>query len=171
MKGLRKRLLETGSTDEVETLKNQVHIAEVDLNYTQFCPLAEVYVSLYPNKIAPGEGPKPPMWVEVENCMRDGTLSRLRNRPPARRSSVPKAVQSKPAKAKPQSPAVDTSGLNRRERRKLLRVQENDKGKSNPLASNSSHAFGAQEGRKRTTASDVEGEGSESDGDGGFFEL
>jgi hypothetical protein len=149
-------------------LKNQIHKAEVDLNYTQFFPLAEVYVSLYTSKTAPGEGPKPPMWTEVERSMEDGTLSRLRNRPPARRVSVLKAVQSKLANVKPQSPAVDTSGLNRRERRKLLGVQGFAKSKNKSLPSNRSQAPGAQEGGKSIIALNVEDDGSESDG--GFFE-
>lgn len=168
MKALRKRLLETEFTEEVETLKNQIHIAEVDLNYTQFCPLAEVYVSLYPNKTAPGEGPKPPMWAEVERCMEDGTLKRLRNRLPTRSTSAPKALPSKPAKAKPHPPVVDTSGLNRRERRMLLGAQEKVKNKTKSLDSVRRPVFGAQESRESTTALDVGDAGSESDG--GFFE-
>jgi hypothetical protein len=50
LKKLRKRILEAASTNEVEALKTQLHVAEVDLNYTQYCPLNEPYVSLYPLK-------------------------------------------------------------------------------------------------------------------------
>jgi hypothetical protein len=169
LKGLRKRLLETESTDEVEALKKQMHIVEVDLNYTQYCPLSDVYISLYPNKTAPGEGPKPPMWAEVEKCMEDGTLNRLRNRVSAPRASAPRAVQTRPAKVKPQAqaPEVDTSGLNRRERRKLLGAHGETKSKKS-LAFDKAQSFGEQEGEKNKMAADIEGDGTESDG--GFFE-
>ena len=144
-----------------------MHVAEVDLNYTQYCPLSDVYVSLYPNKTAPGEGPKPPMWAEVEKCMEDGTLNRLRNRVPAARATTPRAVQARPAKVKPQAPEVDTSGLNRRERRKLLGADEKTKSRKS-LAFDKAQAFGGQEGEKNNMAADIDGDGAESDG--GFFE-
>ncbi|KAA8567568.1 hypothetical protein EYC84_008043 [Monilinia fructicola] len=68
LKKLRKRLLETQSTDEVEQLKEEMHILEVDLNYTQYHPLSETYISLYPPKGSEEDGEakinktKPPMW-------------------------------------------------------------------------------------------------------------
>lgn len=165
MKALRKRLLETESTDEVETLKKQIHIAEVDLNYAQYCPLSEVYVSLYPNKTPPAEGPKPPMWAEVEKCMEDGTLDRLRNRSAPSRTRAPRVVQIKPVKSTPPAPAVDTSGLNRRERRKLLGVQAKSK---KSLEFEKARSSAGQEREKNKAAADVEGDGADSDG--GFFE-
>lgn len=150
-------------------MKRQMHITEVDLNYTQYCPLSEVYVSLYPNKTAPGEGPKPPMWAEVEKCMEDGTLNKLRNRTPAPRTNAPRPIKQKPAKEKAQAqpPMVDTTGLNRRERRKLLGIQEKGHGKRS-LAFEKSKSTGSQEGGKYDIGADIEADGSDSDG--GFFE-
>jgi hypothetical protein len=169
LKGLRKRLLETESTEEIETLKKQMHVAEVDLNYAQYFPLSEVYVSLYPNKATPDlEGPKPPMWAEVEKCMEDETLGRLRNRVSNAPVSAPRKVQIKPAKPKPQAPPVDTSGLNRRERRKLLGATEATKHKNKSTAFEKNHSFGASEGTKTSTGLDVADDGGDSDG--GFFE-
>lgn len=146
-----------------------MHIAEVDLNYTQYHPLSEVYVSLYPNKTASGEGPKPPMWAEVERCMEDGTLNKLRNRVPAPRVGVSRPVQPKPPKAKvqEQAPPIDTSGLNRRERRKLLVAQRGVKSK-NSLSFEASQPRRSKGGDKDNMAMDLQGDGSESDG--GFFE-
>ena len=74
-----------------------MHDAEVDLNYTIYCPLAEPYHSLYPRqkgktenepeddlsadeaKEKPSRGPKPPLWAVVEKAMSDGTLEALRD--------------------------------------------------------------------------------------------
>jgi len=170
LKKLRKRLLEAKSTEEVETLKSQMHIVEVDLNYTQYYPLSEAYVSLYPlTKIGDEEGddskekPKPPMWAEVEQAMEDGTLNRLRNRTstaPVKVAKAPKMVERKPAKPRlrPEPAPVDTTGLNRRQRRKLLGVQDT-RGKAKPKAKeNGSLQIG-------------EAVGGQDDGsDGGFFE-
>jgi len=118
--------LETQSTEEVEELKSQMHIAEVDLNYTQYCPLSEVYVSLYPQKSAEkiaegsneeGSRPKPPLWAEVEKAMEEGTLDRLRNRVSNAVVAPTKQLEIRPAKTKPPPALVDTSGMTRRERR------------------------------------------------------
>lgn len=168
MKGLRKRLLETESTDEVEILKKQIHSGEVDLNYALYYPLGEVYVSLYPNKTAPSEDPKPPMWVEVEKCMEDGTLSKLRNRESAYRISAPRPVQVKPMKEKPQAPEVDTTGLNRRERRKLLGVFDKTKSNNKSRAIEKDQRSSKLDDKNSNMAVDVEDAGGESDG--GFFE-
>jgi hypothetical protein len=82
-------LLEAQSIDDVENAKAQMHVAEVDLNYTQYFPLNERYVSLYPAKSAgmdQGAGQaedaiaKPAMWAIVEKSMENGTLNQLRNR-------------------------------------------------------------------------------------------
>ncbi|PVH87045.1 hypothetical protein DL98DRAFT_556999 [Cadophora sp. DSE1049] len=171
LKKLRKRLLDAKSTEEVETLKAQMHIVEVDLNYTQYYPLSEAYVSLYPltktgdeeHDDSKKEKPKPPMWAEVEQAMEDGTLNRLRNRTstaPVKVSKAPKMVERKPAKvrSKPEPAPVDTTGLNRRQRRKLLGVQDT-RGKIKPKTK--------ENGASKAT----EAEGGQDDGsDGGFFE-
>jgi hypothetical protein len=68
-----------------------MHVAEVDLNYTQYYPLYQRYISLYPQKDVGGSETvnqdehiddttkKPPMWAEVEKSMVNGTLDQLRN--------------------------------------------------------------------------------------------
>ncbi|TVY15659.1 rRNA-processing protein efg1 [Lachnellula arida] len=180
LKRLRKRLLATESIEEVETLKAQMHIAEVDLNYTQYSPLCETYISLYPQQKTssedPGDGPKaddsqpkPPMWSEVEKCMEDGTLNKLRNRVGA----VP-AIKSKPLQqmkpGKPKShpaPQPDTSGLNRRERRSQQRVQEGGKkGKNKSMGFEKNAIFGASQSVQRKEVPE-----NDDDSDGGFFEA
>ena len=175
LKKLRKRLLAAESTEEVETLKAQMHVAEVDLNYTQYCPLSEVYVSLYPPKVSSSNDadssneveskPKPPMWGEVEKCMEDGTLNRLRNRISVGPAQVSKSLQRKPIKAKPQPPPVDMTGMNRRERRSQREAKDSrTKNKSMEFAKN--EAFGASQnaaGNGNTGQAD-------DDSDGGFFE-
>ncbi|KAF8864113.1 hypothetical protein BDZ45DRAFT_643423 [Acephala macrosclerotiorum] len=173
LKKLRKRLIEAESTEEVETLKTQMHVAEVDLNYTQFYPLSEPYVSLYPPK---GKGitekeedeeieeakPKPKMWAEVEKCMENKTLDRLRKRAP--KSATPANTSrrlKRPAKAKPQA-EVDTTGMNRRERRSLRNAGKEGKTKHKSMGFEKNQAFGVTLGAQMDDAED--------DSDGGFFE-
>lgn len=155
----------------------QMHIAEVDLNYTQYCPLVETYVSLYPQKKGDGEeddakGQEPPskpaMWAEVEKAMEKGTLQRLRNRVINVPSQPPRVLQIKPAKKKQMPAAADTSGMNRRERRAqagIRGVKEPVKVKNKSIGFERNQVFGAMEGAK---ISKREAEGEESDG--GFFE-
>ncbi|ESZ98010.1 hypothetical protein SBOR_1623 [Sclerotinia borealis F-4128] len=184
LKKLRKRLLETQSTEEVEQLKEEMHILEVDLNYTQYHPLSETYISLYPPKGSEEDvevkvdKTKPPMWKEVEKCMEEGTLDRLRNRKPDTIISTKKAIklpERKIVKPKPkpqpqeqeQAPSIDTTGLNRRQRRaqrgvKDTRATKIAKNKSTGFSKN--QAFGAVEGARADEVQD----GNVSDG--GFFE-
>lgn len=94
-----KKLLSTKdkASEEFVDLKQKVHRAEVDLNYTLYSPLAEKYTSLYKQKDDAGDGDitmsndsmisqgseallvRPPMWVTVEKCMAEGTLWALRD--------------------------------------------------------------------------------------------
>ena len=176
LKKLRKRLLETKSTDEVESLKEEMHVAEVDLNYTQYCPLSEVYISLYPQKSSPSKGeeaevveaaPKPAMWAEVEKCMEEGTLDRLRNRVSTTKVvAAPNPLKTKPAKPKPKAQAAtaDTTGMNRRERRSQ-RVKDvgSIRTKHRSMAFERNQAFGASQAAQGNGPDD-------GDSDGGFFE-
>ncbi|KAL9599359.1 MAG: hypothetical protein Q9219_003892 [cf. Caloplaca sp. 3 TL-2023] len=81
-------------TQEYKSVEDQLHCAEVDLNYTLFYPLTEKYVSIFPRKetaeAQDEKGPstdrsdhlqqdKPAMWKIVENCMESGTLEALRD--------------------------------------------------------------------------------------------
>ncbi|KAG4031175.1 hypothetical protein MFRU_010g03000 [Monilinia fructicola] len=186
LKKLRKRLLETQSTDEVEQLKEEMHILEVDLNYTQYHPLSETYISLYPPKGSEEDGEakinktKPPMWKEVEKCMEEGTLDRLRNRKPdttiltkkpiklpERKLMKPKPMPKPKPQEQEQAPSIDTTGMNRRQRRAQRGVKDTRaiklaKNKSTGFSKN--QAFGAVEGARADEAQD----GNVSDG--GFFE-
>jgi hypothetical protein len=173
LKKIRKRVLDAKSTEEVETLKAQMHVAEVDLNYTQYCPLSEIYVSLYPREksaIEDGEeiekfNAKPPMWAEVERCMADGTLNRLRNRVPHAIVTASRPLDKRPAKPKIQPALADAAGRNRRERRSLRGSKEvRTKNKSMGFAKN--QAFGAPQSVQRD---EVNAE-QDDDSDGGFFE-
>jgi hypothetical protein len=173
LKKLRKRLLETESTDEVEALKKEMHVAEVDLNYTQYCPLNEPYVSLYPQKSSDGEDdvvaeppPKPAMWAEVEKCMEEGTLDRLRNRSSAVKAPpAPRPLEIRPkAKPKSQPATIDTTAMNRRERRSQ-RAQDVFAGRTRnkSMAFERNQAFGATQAAQNENDED-------DDSDGGFFE-
>lgn len=150
-----------------------MHVVEVDLNYTQYCPLAEIYISLYPKKESADEEeeglkeakttPKPPMWAEVEKCMEKGTLNQLRNRAPRITVEAPRPLERKPRKEKPAF--VDTSGMNRRERRSLRGPKEKEKGaKSKSMGYEKNRAFGASQQIPAAQPAD------EDDSDGGFFE-
>ncbi|PLN76357.1 hypothetical protein BDW42DRAFT_178910 [Aspergillus taichungensis] len=80
-------------------LEQELYIAQVNLNYTIYYPLAEKYIALYATqqkKKKTGESAddgdsktvykpvhataaeKPAMWRVVERCMKEGTLDRLR---------------------------------------------------------------------------------------------
>ncbi|TVY85561.1 rRNA-processing protein efg1 [Lachnellula suecica] len=180
LKRLRKQILATESAEEVEALKTQMHVAEVDLNYTQNSPLSEPYISLYPlqkdslkvSEDAPkteDSQPKPAMWFEVEKCMEDSTLNKLRNRvgkPPVHNSKPLEMIARRP-KAKP-TPVPDTSGLNRRERRSQQRVLEGSKkGKNKSMGFEKNAIFGASQSAKGHKSEVVE---DDDDSDVGFFE-
>lgn len=85
--------LNPGSAEHQSVLED-IHNAEVDLNYTMYHPLDEKYHSLYPPKageaaqdegmltaerLKGGEASKPAVWAVVEKCMRAGTLIALRD--------------------------------------------------------------------------------------------
>ena len=84
-------------SEEYIDLKEKIHRADVDLNYTLYCPLAEKYTSLYKSTDDAGNSSttlsndsmisqgseslvhRPPMWSIVEACMAEGTLWALRD--------------------------------------------------------------------------------------------
>ena len=85
----------TPNTPEYAQALQDVHIAEVDLNYTLYCPLAEKYESIFPNHTSIETGQthrdghysdetdmvppsRPAMWSVVEGCMNTGMLDALR---------------------------------------------------------------------------------------------
>lgn len=201
VKKYKKQLLAAETEDEVQKWKTKLHVAEVDLNYAQYSPLAEPYISIFPAKRKNGsededdqedidggaqDDTRPPIWKEVETAMEEGSLNRLRNRaptlPPKPVKTISKPttetkVPNKPARtiAKP-TPEVDTTGLNRRERRKLLRGEEpasrtRTKIKSMSAGFEKNMAFGAEQALadKKKSYYQPQEIDEESD-DGGFFE-
>ena len=152
-----------------------MHNAEVDLNYTQFCPLSERYISLYTHEknqdaeddtlIDQKSSTKPPIWHEVEKCMEEGTLVRLRNRDTAQPRSS-KTLELRPVKPKPKAVPLppDTSGLNRRERRSQHRVQDPGRKKNKSAGFEKNEVFGASQSGPRKDTEDAD------ESDGGFFE-
>ena len=152
-----------------------MHVAEVDLNYTQYYPLSEPDVSLYPQKRSSADeqdslkeaksNPKPPMWSEVEKCMEDGTLTRLRNRISVGPAQALKPSERKPAKAKPQPAPVNMSGMNRRERRSQ-RGAKDSRTKNKSMAFTKNEAFGASQNAVGTENAGQ----ADDDSDGAFFE-
>lgn len=174
------------ATDEINSLKDKIHVADVDLNYTQYCPLNEIYISLFAQKDFGEDGKdssevfdasRPAMWAEVEKAMEEGTLELLRNRTVAGPTTVtskivqkhPVKTKVKPAAPKPSKPLpveapIHMEGLNRRERRAHL------SGKTRRSVDGRSRAFAGSQGMGRTalTSDGNEADGAESDG--GFFE-
>ncbi|QDS74029.1 hypothetical protein FKW77_008998 [Venturia effusa] len=95
LKQATKALRSCEDSQQHKKLEEDVHVAQIDLNYTQYYPLAQVYSSLYPTK--KGEDGKqhgdedatkkgvrgnPEMWKEVEQATKDGErkLEELRHR-------------------------------------------------------------------------------------------
>ncbi|CCU80339.1 hypothetical protein BGHDH14_bgh03711 [Blumeria hordei DH14] len=167
LKKLKKRVQEAVSTEESELLKKRAHAAEVDLNYTLYHPLSEMYLSLYPPGTLPSNPAnldediipiRPPIWLEVEQAMADGTLEKLRNRGSAKPVVTSKPLVKTHRKTKPELTPVDTTGLNRRQRRSLHRDVQNS-GKFKPASQTKNHAS------ETTPVEDNE------DNDDGFFEV
>ena len=114
-------------------MKVELHVAEVDLYYTHYSPLCDPYIGIYAKDGFPDEVPrlKPAMWAEVEKAMEEGTiaLEQLRDRQPQKFEVRPKPKpQSKP-KREPEPAVVDTTGMNRWQRRQALGITEPKKEK------------------------------------------
>ena len=87
VKKIRKTLLSTPvDTADYKQLEEQLHVSQVDLNYTLYYPLNQKYEAIYPRKQDGNDGNpetggpslKPVAWKAVEKCMEDGTLDALR---------------------------------------------------------------------------------------------
>ena len=113
---------ELGDNEQKRKLERALHVAQVDLNYTQYSPLAWPYVSMWPRKHDDTEqdqqaeeeaGPKGDveMWRRVEAATEDGAraLDRLRNEIVADESTSQHDAQSHivPAKSAAHEPAED----------------------------------------------------------------
>ncbi len=92
-KQLQQKLKETQDSDEVASIKADLHIAEVDRLYTIYFPYMERYVSLYPVSADSKEegqsaaalalhSERPEMWSVVEKAAEKGqeALEKLRER-------------------------------------------------------------------------------------------
>jgi len=71
-----------GSTKH-EEIQQSIHIAEVDLAYTQYFPTEEKeYQHLFPPGVSRSKSmkmPRPPLWTFVEECMKDGRLEAFKS--------------------------------------------------------------------------------------------
>lgn len=134
---------------EYQSVLEDIHNAEVDLNYTMYHPLDEKYHSLYPPKagdtveddgmitkerIKEGKAFRPAVWAVVEQCMRSGTLIALRDGKLGRK--LPEA------EAKASGPIMRRRGENQK-----------------------------LEGEDASSSRDYAMKDEEMDSDGGFFEI
>jgi hypothetical protein len=109
-KQLRKQIEQATEPEEIETLKKDLHIAEVDTNYAIYYPFMERYISLYTvakeakettaeEKAALAKlalhAPRPPMWSVIEKAMVAGkdALEKIQERRPETDESRPKPVK------------------------------------------------------------------------------
>lgn len=160
-RALRRRIDKCEPPEEIEELKRDLHVAEVDEIYAQHYPHAEPYISLYTStKPDPAKeeeedkaevsktmlrSPRPAIWSDIEKAMQEGpnALKALRERRspggsqpeprPARKHQKSKSAISaanrtveKPQQQERSKKATGVSeeqlaGLNRRERRSLMR--------------------------------------------------
>lgn len=165
VKKIRKLILSADSTEAVQDLNKQLHEAEVDLSYTLYHPLGEVYISLYPKKISSEKEDddqnaarkKPTVWYEIEEAMVNGTLERIRNRVSLRPVNPSKILKKKGSKKSEENSGNTNSmdnqhnGVKHKDSKKIVRNKANSTSK-NGLCDESQ------------TVSDVE------ESDGGFFE-
>lgn len=139
----------TPGNAEYQSVLEDIHNAEVDLNYTMYHPLDEKYHSLYPPKaedaaqddgmitterIKRGKAFRPPVWAVVEQCMRAGTLIALRD--------------GKLGRKLPEAEAKASGSITRR------------RGENQKL-----------EGEDASFSRDYEMKDEEKESDGGFFEI
>jgi hypothetical protein len=143
-------------------LEKDVHVAQIDLNYTQYYPLAQTYSALYPTKkgkdekahgdeeeIKAGVRGNPEMWKEVEQATKDGerSLEALRHRIDWDR------IRSLTLASRPNSASATTSGSTEKEK------NTSGGGVKLDVKPNKSH---------QTVQKDADMDGDDSDG--GFFE-
>ncbi|RMZ81124.1 hypothetical protein DV738_g2479, partial [Chaetothyriales sp. CBS 135597] len=187
--GLTTKDEDSGKRERLTALEKQVHEAQVDLNYALYSPLGEKYIGIFADEKADGGhgnedgdkksattttthddeittkaneesgvvklagvGQKPPMWFEIEKCMQAGgdeaavkrRLEALRDRLPAQIETV--AVRS----AGEASAAAVKTGKD-----------EPDQGQTKP-------AWLEEDGH--IDQKDLDSDGDDVMGDGGFFE-
>jgi hypothetical protein len=92
-KQLQAQLTQTTDPNEISALEKDIHIVQVDVQYTKYFPYMERYVSLYTEAAAPKadetarakialRSERPPLWSTVEKAMTRGheALLSLQNR-------------------------------------------------------------------------------------------
>ncbi|KAJ6446404.1 rRNA-processing protein EFG1 [Purpureocillium lavendulum] len=190
VKQLKRQLEADPRSDDIVSLKQQLHVAEVDEAYTLYHPHAETYISLYgsakpsdgdegaektPTAKLALEAERPPMWKEVERTMEEGAeaLKRLRERRSADGSTpAPK----RPPPKKPTG-ANNTQLKPRQEQKQKPETQE--KAAWPPQQGVKSAATGERAGaktqlnrreRRRLMRETAAEDDADSDGGGGFFE-
>lgn len=112
LKKARQQLIACEDPAQVNDLKQQVHLCDVDLNYTLYYPLNEAYSSLYKKDAQDDAASLPevnrssPMWTVVETAMAKNQLQALREGHLLKsREKDSKVVQTRPA------PSVSASKL------------------------------------------------------------
>lgn len=174
MKQLKRKLGEIEDPEEAAKLKADIHIAEVDVDYTKYFPFLEPYISLYPRSGEDGSKekktsaaeflhvPRPAVWKTIEKAREEGeaALERIQNRQPAGDSGAePREISKEPTPTKKQSSRTKPEPGGKRPKKE-------DKGK--PFQKGK-----AQEGTKRSRDEGQSGGGDDggSDSDGGFFDI
>ncbi|KAF2649354.1 hypothetical protein K491DRAFT_577001, partial [Lophiostoma macrostomum CBS 122681] len=134
---------------DTEELRQQIHRAEVDLNYAMYYPLMKPYSSLYPRGNRDDNRPEDgiggvksddassakhrrgdvEMWNDVERAMEEGTLEELRNSsvgvPKPALKALPTRERQKPKSERKQKPQPNVA-QNRREKRRAAQTQQDD---------------------------------------------
>ena len=114
-----KKSLDASSPDtsEYKQLEQEVHDAEIDVNYTIYHPLTEKYKSLFPRHEDTHGGEtaarklvtvKPAIWNMVEQCTVDGTLEALRD------GKLVSGIIAQERRSPPENPRLKRKGKNDR---------------------------------------------------------
>ncbi|KAF4979385.1 hypothetical protein FDECE_18068 [Fusarium decemcellulare] len=188
-KQLRKKIDQTESPEDIEELKRDLHVAEVDEAYTQHFPHAEPYISLYTSGKTEKEADdekndytplkhrgllhteRPPIWSDIEQAMKEGpnalrSLRERRSTDGSQERSQPERKQSKPKAAiNTGKPAPKTQ--QRQEAVKGKGAPSNNKGESGVKMNRRERRRQMHQGIQ-PAVKDEDGE-DDSDG-GGFFE-
>lgn len=133
IKKLRKALITADDANDIERLKKELHVADVDYHYTQYSPLNEIYISIYrqDDKSPDVEMAKPEMWYEVERRMENGRLHELRNG----NRGVPVVLrEKKPPKPTGANAAISSTGSRATETRQSANVGEKLEAKKKPMS-------------------------------------
>jgi len=117
VKKLRSSIEKTSDPEDLQKLKHELHVAEVDEAYALNYPYAEPYISLYgkdkkekddgtPEAKSSGDAERPPMWATVEKAMEEGpeALKALRERRSPDESTASAQSKGAPNKSRVKKP-------------------------------------------------------------------